>query len=231
LDRGFYGVTVMRCLQAARSPFLMPVVCRGRKPGHSQGASGTRVYRAWRVSGWNRSTLTNAAGRTATVTVAVCCVNARGRRGRQALVYACWGLGRRGLAWVRETYRQRFGIETRYRPAHQGRARTSSRQPAVRLLSVGVALVLRNVWVWLHALVLATPRRGGRRLRLERLRFRTLLLWLAAVAAAALARFLHLASSKVCILRFAGFRPRGNPPGRGRCPCQMGVRPCVGSGP
>jgi putative transposase len=195
LDRGFSSVTVIRYLQAARYPFLMPVVCRGRTPDHPKGASGTRVYRTWRRGGWDRYTLTNAQGRKATVTIAVCCVNGaatRGRRrrprrrGRQALVYACWGIGSRSLAWVRETYRQRFGIETSYRQMHTARARTSSRRPAVRLLYVGIALVLRNVGVWLHTVVLATPRRGGRRLRLERLRFRTLLLWLAEAAAAAL---------------------------------------------
>jgi hypothetical protein len=43
---------------------------------------------------------------------------------------------------------------------------------------VGIALVLRNEWVWLHFAVLSTPRRGGRWLRLERLRLRTLLRWL-----------------------------------------------------
>ena len=36
----------------------------------------------------------------------------------------------------------------------------------------------RNVWAWLHWEVLSQPRRGGRRLELGRLTFRTLLLWL-----------------------------------------------------
>jgi hypothetical protein len=48
----------------------------------------------------------------------------------------------------------------------------------VRLLYVGIALVLRNIWVWLHHTVLAMPRRGGRLIMLERLRWETLLLWL-----------------------------------------------------
>jgi hypothetical protein len=43
---------------------------------------------------------------------------------------------------------------------------------------MGVALVLRNVWVWLHAEVLAQPRRGARQLRPPSLRFARLLLWL-----------------------------------------------------
>ena len=56
--------------------------------------------------------------------------------------------------------------------------RTCTRHPEVRLLLVGVALVLRNVWVWLHYAVLSTPRRGNRRFNLERLTLETLLLWL-----------------------------------------------------
>jgi IS4 transposase len=93
-------------------------------------------------------------------------------------VYAFWGLVPPGTDWVRQTYRLRFGIETSYRQLHQGRARTCSRNPVVRLFLVGVALLLRNVWVWLNYAVLSTPRRGGRRLNPERLSLKDLLLML-----------------------------------------------------
>ena len=43
---------------------------------------------------------------------------------------------------------------------------------------MGVALILRNVWVWLHWQVLAERRRGGRRVDTDRLTFATMLLWL-----------------------------------------------------
>jgi IS4 transposase len=84
----------------------------------------------------------------------------------------------RPLRWIRATYRSRFGIESSYRQSHQARIRTSSRKPALRLLFVGVALVLRNVWVWLHAEVMAQPQRGTRQQRPQSLRFARLLLWL-----------------------------------------------------
>ncbi len=61
---------------------------------------------------------------------------------------------------------------------HEGRIRTTSRRPAVRLLCVGIALVLRNLCVWLHFTLLSIPRRGGRVIVLERLRWETVLLWL-----------------------------------------------------
>ena len=79
---------------------------------------------------------------------------------------------------MRETYRLRFGIETTYRQLHQARIRTCTRDPRLRLLSVGMALILRNVWVWLHWQVLAQRRRGGRRVDTDRLPFRAMLLWL-----------------------------------------------------
>src|ERR1700722_3087087 len=42
LDREFYSVDVIRYLQAARYPFLMPLVCRGRKADHPKGPGGSR---------------------------------------------------------------------------------------------------------------------------------------------------------------------------------------------
>src|SRR3979490_2223269 len=65
LDRGFYSVGVIRYLQAARYPFLMPVVCRGRKVEHPKGPSGTRIFLTWKRSGWGSYTLTDAKKRNA----------------------------------------------------------------------------------------------------------------------------------------------------------------------
>ena len=189
LDRGFYSVAVVRYLQAARHPFLMPVVCHGRSPKHPNGPSGSYVFRTWRESGWSRHTLTDAKQRTATVLICVKCRNYRGqwkRHGRQALIYAYWGYRPPSPEAVFTTYRLRFGIESSYRQMHEARIRTTSRRPAVRLLYVGIALVLRNLWVWLHYTVLSMPRRGGRVIVLERLRWETLLLWLLHVVEEAL---------------------------------------------
>jgi len=188
LDRGFYSVAVIRYLQAARYPFIMPVIRRGRSPRHPRGPSGTWVFFARRRSGWDRYMLKERRGRAqATVDIGICCrwVQRRRRRRpgwtarrREVWVYAFWGLRPTSLTWLRETYRQRFGIESSYRQLHQARIRTSTRQPLLRLLYVGVALLLRNVWVWLHWEVLSQRRRGRRRVDLSRLPFRAMLLWL-----------------------------------------------------
>jgi putative transposase len=185
LDRGFYSVAVVRSLQAARHPFLMPVVCHGRSPKQRGGPTGSYVFRTWTKSGWSTDTLADAKKRTATVSICVKCRNSRGqwkRRGRQALIYASWGYRPTSPDSVFATYRLRFGIETSYRQMHEGRIRTTTRRPAVRLLYVGIALVLRDLWVWLHYTILSMPRRGGRVILLERLRWETLLLWLLHVA-------------------------------------------------
>jgi putative transposase len=183
LDRGFVSVGVIRYLQAARIAFLMPAVMRGRKPDDPRGPSATYVFAARRTSGWDRYSWRDAEGVKATVRVCICRTRSRrGRRGRRCrpttLVYFFWGMQPPSLAWVRETYRRRFGIESSYRQLNQARIRTSTRDPKLRLLFVGVALVLRNVWVWFHLLLLSEPRRGRRQIRLERMRFRTMLLWL-----------------------------------------------------
>ena len=106
----------------------------------------------------------------------------RGTLGREAWVYAYWGIGPKRFDWVKQTYRSRFGIETSYRQMNQCRIRTTSKRFEVRFLYVAVAFLLRNLWVWLHHAVLSKPRRGGRELHLERLRLRTMLLWLFEVA-------------------------------------------------
>lgn len=181
LDRGFWSVAVIRYLRRADKPFLMPVALRGRKPGHADGPSGTRVFAARKRSGWGRYTVKAADGQVARVSLGIHCRNYAGqwgRHGRQTLVYAFWGFAVPSTRWLRETYRKRFAIETSYRQMHQGRARTCTRDPEVRLLLMGVALVLRNVWVWLHYAILSTPRRGNCRYNLERLPLRTLLQWL-----------------------------------------------------
>jgi IS4 transposase len=93
-------------------------------------------------------------------------------------LYALWGWRPGPVARVRQAYRKRFGIGSSYRQLNQARVRTGSRSALLRLLFVGLALVLRNVYVWLHWEVLAHQRRGKRRVDLSPLPLRALLHWL-----------------------------------------------------
>ena len=113
LDRGFYSVAVIRYLQRARRPFLMPVVCHGRKADHPKGPSGSNVFKQEKKSGWFRHTLKD--GKKDKATVWICVKRARwvdrhGRRKSDTWVYAYWGIaqaGRLGEGDVPETVRDR----------------------------------------------------------------------------------------------------------------------------
>jgi hypothetical protein len=181
LDRGFYSVRMIQDLITCGLPFIMPAVKRGKKPVTPGGPTGTYALAAEKQGRWASYTLRSPREGHVDFDLAVVCHNTRGQRGRhqrEALLYATWGVKHRALQWIRATYRSRFGIESSYRQAHQARIRTSSRNPALRLMFMGVALVLRNVWVWLHAEVMAQPQRGARLFRQHSLRFACLLLWL-----------------------------------------------------
>jgi hypothetical protein len=197
LDRGFYSVAVIRYLQRARYPFIMPVIARGRKRDDPRGPGGTNAFFCWRKSGWGRYELSERRGEgKAHFDVAVKVrrkVRKRPgskRKNSRVLVYACWGVKghgvkwvdetyqRRRINWVRQTYRKRYGIETSYRQTNQARAWTTSTKPVRRLLLVGLALLLRNLWAMLHLVVLAQRQRGGPRLRPLLLTLQSMLQWL-----------------------------------------------------
>jgi hypothetical protein len=181
LDRGFYSVRGIQDRITAELPFIMPAVKRGKKPTTPGGPTGTYAPAAAKQSHWTTYTLKSPQEGHVALDLAVVCYNTRGQRGRhqrEALLYATWGVTQRPWSGIRATYRGRFGIESSYRPVHQARIRTSSRNPVLRLLFVGMALVLRTVWGWLHAEVMAEPRRGAQHLRPEAMRFARLLLWL-----------------------------------------------------
>lgn len=157
LDRQFYSLDAVARLKRRGTPFLLPVVHRGRKPKDPSRARGTRRFLTWKRSGFSEHLLRHG-NRTAKVRIAVAVDHPPScPPRRRVLVFALWGLHARSPAWVRETYRRRFGIETSYRQMHEALARTSTRRPDVRLLLVGIALLLRNVWVWLHRTLLARP--------------------------------------------------------------------------
>ena len=176
LDRGFNNAGVVRYLQSARQPFVMPQAVHGKAPA-SGVLTGLRALRATHPTGWTRYSWRPAGERRVSVALCVLRRRRRDRRGHRTFLYACWGVRRRP-ADVYRVYRTRFGVETSYRQMNRLRIRTTTRHPALRLLFVAVALLLRNLWVWLHWCALAEPRRGGRRLRLERLRLRVMAHWL-----------------------------------------------------
>jgi hypothetical protein len=179
LDRAFFNVAVMKHLQQQRIPFLMPVVMRGRKPKRGKPAKGLRQFLK-KDAGWYRHTM-KSKGAAATFSVCVCYKtylhHRTSKRCKKKLVYAAWGVGGAPVE-LREMYRKRFGIETSYRQRREARIRTCTRDPKLRLFYVGISLLLRNVWVLLHATLLADGDAIHPEPCLEKLRYADLLEWL-----------------------------------------------------
>ena len=186
LDKAFFSVEVISYLKRAGHGFVIPVVPRGRKPRRGKPARGLRALLRQK-HGYYAHTLTSDRGgkrRTAQVTICVASKSYRsrktGQRRRKKLLYAVWKV-RLSPRAIRETYRRRFGIETSYRQMNQARIRTCTRDPRQRLLFVGIALVLRNVWVWLHFQFAQGKWEREPRIFLDLLRFQEMLLWITQV--------------------------------------------------
>jgi hypothetical protein len=186
LDKEFSCAEVIDLLQKRGVAFLMPAKKRGKKPGsgnaHLFAAScpvGWHSYR-WTAPLRRLDFTTKKRYKSGALRVSVRVCVARGKEGER-LVYAAWGIGSWPPAQVVAAYRRRFGIETKYRQLGQCLARTSARCERYRLLVVGVALLLCNLWSYLHAEVLSRGPLGERQLRLHLLRLAELI---AAVAAA-----------------------------------------------
>ena len=178
LDRAFFNVPVAGLLQQKRLPFLMPVMFRGRRP---KRPSKTGLHWIKRQSaGWYKHVLKNGKKQ---VPISVC-VGYRRHRDRkdrkqvkQKLLFGAWRISGSPTE-IRERYRKRFGIETSYRQMRQARIYTCVKDPHLRLLFVAVALILRNLWIWVHETHLAEGGGDAKTLRLERLRFKRMLDWL-----------------------------------------------------
>ena len=186
LDKGFFSVEVLRYLHRAGLGFILPAVARGRKPQNPK--TPPRGLRALlkKKNGYYRETITSNKTKDkpqTSVTVNICVASKyytderTGRRRRKRLLYVVSKV-RRTPKEIRETYRKRFGIETSYRQMNEARIKTCTRDPRQRLLFVGIALVLRNVWVWIHFRFAKGKYSAEPQLFLELLRFQEMLLWI-----------------------------------------------------
>lgn len=192
LDRQFFSAPILTYLQSRKLPFVIPLVLRGRpsKKGRAKKRSpqkqGRALLRDFKKQPAGRYGFTWKVGKTPPVSflVVVAYKSFRHHRTRKRqnkkLLYAVWRVSGTPVE-IRELYRRRFGIEASFRQLREARIRTCTSDPLLRLFFVLVALVLRNVWVWLHWTYFVE--RGGPEPtpHLERLRFRRMLNWIAHV--------------------------------------------------
>jgi putative transposase len=183
LDKGFFNVETLAYLRRSGHGFIVPAVPRGRKPKGRKPPTGLRALLKQK-HGYYEHTLGGQARKKKQSVRLTICVAAKsyrhqksGKRRRKSLLYAVCKV-RLAPREIRETYRKRFGIETSYRQMNEARIRTCTRDPQLRLLFVGIALMLRNVWVWLHFKWAKGKRRDEPQLFLNLLRFGEVLLWI-----------------------------------------------------
>lgn len=186
LDKGFFSVETLSYLKRAGQGFIIPAVPRGRKPKGHKKPTGLRALLNKKHGYYPHTLRSKVGGKERSTRVTICVASKyfthqkSGKRRRKKLLYAVWKV-RLTPQDIRETYRKRFGIETSYRQMNEARIRTCTRDPRMRLLFVGIALVLRNVWVWLHFKLAKEKWSEEPRLYLELLRFNEMLLWITQV--------------------------------------------------
>jgi putative transposase len=170
LDRGFFSVPVIRWLQALNVPFEMPVILRGKQGGTRQLVKQGKSYQT-------DYTMHSQDYGTVSFTVVVVGGYRKGKGGQHGQVFFVYAIHRvpfRGHALYQD-YRRRFGIETSYRLKNVCCIKTTTKNPVVRLLFVGIAFLLIDLWVYLLWTHVSFPRQGGRLMVRDAFPLKTLL--------------------------------------------------------
>lgn len=158
-DKAFGVVNVMRYLRACRVPYVIALA--------KQGVRRLCVGRSSRMV---RYTF-NARKEPYTTDVVIACHYAgraskrrpkKKKKGVRYYAYAVYGVGIRSVQAISAAYHRRFAIESGYRQLHQVRARTRSRHTGLRLLLIGLALLLVNLYVLVRARWAIVTRYGSR---------------------------------------------------------------------
>jgi putative transposase len=143
MDKAFCTGAILRYLKATHIPTIIPCPIRG-------GSGGTRALCQGRQSYTTDYTFTDGThARLALMPARV--PDKTGRRHLKWLVFVVihldWSVKK-----IAQRYRRRFGIESSYRQLDPLRARTTSRNPALRFFLLGVGFLLLNIWVMLRFL-------------------------------------------------------------------------------
>lgn len=143
-DKGFCSVPVLKTLPRRKLRFVMPIPVRGKSGGVRKLFEAFASY----TTTYTFNSPQHGELEVAAVVVQKYSKGRDQRKGAHWFAYAAAGLPKSVEPHqVFEMYRQRFGIETSYRQMNQVRARTPSRNPVIRLLLVGLAFVIFNLYI------------------------------------------------------------------------------------
>ena len=154
MDKGFCTGALLRYLQQNHIPALVACPIRGKKGGIRALCKGRRAY----VTDY---TFTDGP----TVRLALMPARLPDKTGKRRIKWLAYVLVH--LDWSAATcylrYRRRFGIESSYRQLDDVRARTTSRNPALRFLLLALGFILLNVWIYLRFAATRVIERGPAR--------------------------------------------------------------------
>nr|ADO19252.1 transposase [Nostoc flagelliforme str. Sunitezuoqi] len=135
----------------------MPAIKTGKKGGIKQFLKGKKSYKT-------TYTITRDKDDSVTFDLWIVCKYRKGKRNQHGVkyfVYVAHNI-RTNLDYIYQDYRKRFGIETSYRLKNICRIKTNNKNPALRLLFVGISFLLVNIWVNLLWLRISRKRKGSR---------------------------------------------------------------------
>jgi IS4 transposase len=142
MDKAFFEIAIVRYLTTSDIPALIACPIRGKRLGTRPLCQGRKAY----VTDYrfHDGTLTRAA------VVPTRPVHQFTRRRHlkwrvYLLIHLDWSAHK-----ASQRYRRRFAIESSYRQFGSLRARTTSRNPALRFFLLALALFLRNIWLLLR---------------------------------------------------------------------------------
>ena len=147
LDSGFDSGETLLLLQKRVLSYTVPLRRKGNSDNRRNAIweleVGTVTKVEWKTEKTNRRVSTQA-------------VVIRRPKEEEKKVYAFGGWNEeqarseaRRARLAKRWYRKRFGIETSYRQMNEAKAKTTKKDVKYRLLLIGLALLLRQVWVWL----------------------------------------------------------------------------------
>jgi hypothetical protein len=157
LDKGLGAQPVRAYLEKGGQRAILACAIRGKTGGTRALCHGRRSY-------FTKYTFAEGKYPADTVRMAVVRTyeNKKGHRKATWLLYGVIHVKVQDPQTIRVRYRSRFGIESSYRCMRDTHATTTSRNPVLRFLLIGVAVLLVNLWINLRWHFAQIPRRGGR---------------------------------------------------------------------